>query len=130
MGCSKCGNDDKILVAVPGRHPICQTCYMHLNPFKMELIYVRTHHCLYNRTLEMEETIEIEQFLHCGWFQRKRAIRGNHVYYLLEYHGKVKCGRCVNFCWPLSMKERCKFYDMCEWQVKHHQNFKSGGLKG
>lgn len=72
MGCQKCGKAAHVLVALPGRK-VCQTCYMHLNPFKMELIYVRTHHCLYNRTLEMQETtMDIEQFLKFGFNVEKQ----------------------------------------------------------
>lgn len=116
MGCQKCGKDATILVCLSyhNHHTLCQTCHMHLFPFKMELTYTRSHCHLYNNTLKMEEPVmTIDMFVKCGWFQRKKVERRNYIYYILEYHGKVKCSRCVGYHWPLIMKEECELYNVC-----------------
>lgn len=71
----------------------------------------------------------VERYMNCGWFQRKRVIQGNYVYYTLEYHGKVKCSRCADYHWPLDMKETCKFYKMCRW-YKDQYGSGANTLKG
>ncbi len=118
MHCDKCKKEESVLVCYQIRQ-LCETCHMHLQPFEMELVTRHKHGYLFNKTLNLlEEYMTIDRFVECGWFIRRKVLRGSFVHYFMEYHGKVKCSRCTDFNFPLVMKEQCRWFKFCTWRSK------------
>jgi len=116
MVCARCGKNTTLAV-FHDHKPHCQMCHMHRKPFVMQLSGLRSHSHLYNITLACPERVmTVKQFENCGWFLRKKVEKGTTVYYTLEYHGKFKCSRCVDYHFPMNMNE-CSLSKMCAYRV-------------
>jgi hypothetical protein len=118
MKCPSCEREISVLINTHQFGPICDLCFFHRFPFIIKLQRTYPNGQLYNLTHGyLEETMTLKHFINCGWFIREKRIEGLFEYIKLEYHGKVRCARCLNLDWPDTIVEKCKIFGLCKWRM-------------
>ena len=113
MKCNKCDKEANVGICTAAG-TICEECHFRINPPTLELTLNTSNGYIYNISHEMmETTMELGSFQSCGWFLRKKKIRGIFAYLTMEYYGKVRCARCDNYCFPTDMDKFCPKYSFC-----------------